>query len=136
MKYFEKIAISKEEEQTYKRAPYRLVPYVGPYLGTPKGMRKEHPWVSALWGPPGSFGAKSKDTGKSYLEEAVKTEAAVQTGIGAVAGTVAGAMAGARGKQLAKVIAAATGIGAASGAAGGAIAYGGGKLFAGQKKKK
>ncbi len=135
MKYFEKIAISKEEKEIYKKTPWRLVPYAGPYLGTPEKMREAHPVVSALWGAPGSLGAKAKDTGKTYLGSAVKTETTIGTGIGAIAGTVAGVVGKYKGKELAKFIAAATGAGGAAGAAGGAVAYGGGHLF-GKKKKK
>ena len=129
MKYFEKTAISKEEKEIYKKSPYRFVPFAGGYLSSPEKYRKKHPVVSTLMGPAASLGATAKGTGKSQLGTAIRSEAVVNTAIGAVVGGIATVAGGAKGGALAKKLVTNVPASAAAGALGGAVAYGAGHLF-------
>ena len=135
MKYFEKIAISKEEKEIYTKSPYRFVPLAGGYLSSPEKYRKKHPVVATLLGPQGTLGATAKGTGKSQLGTAVKSEAIVNTAIGAAVGGVVGLAGGAKGGALAKKLFYNLPASAAAGAFTGAVAYGAGHLFGNVDKK-
>jgi len=100
----------------------------------PYGLASEHfiqhPAVSLLWGRPGAMGAVAKNTGKSYLPQAI--------GQGAVGGGIGGSVYGIL-QALAQRNPLAIPANVAAGVVGGAmvapLAYGGGHIFGRPQKK-
>ena len=71
MKYFEKYSKKEDETGIYPRRFLHAipVPFLRGYLATDPEIAQKHPAVAAFLGPGGAYGAKAKDTGKSYLKQ-------------------------------------------------------------------